>query len=263
MRVRIIFELKNRGGWVPFHHQFLLSEFLQDIIDKTDGKYIDYTRYNFSGLKGQTKIGKNGLHFYSNKVTLVFSSPEKEFIDSILKELFKQKEVEVGKLELVPESVEIEKEPKFDGNTKFICISPIVLATPDTEIGQSKQFIMPTDDLFSDLLYESTMNRMEEAPEFDDVDFADFHKFQVDPDRKYLEKIRINEKKFSRIYPVYVMPGDKSEVRGYTFPFIFYVDPRVQKFVFETGFGELTNRGFGMLDIANVDPVGRAKPYEF
>lgn len=262
MRVRLIFELKNRGGWVPFHHQFLLAEFLEGIKSNIDPIYKDYTRYNFSGIKGQTKVGKNGLHFYSNKVTLVFASPEKDFIDAMLKHVFAQKEIVLGKLELVPEYAEIEKEPTFEEHTKFICISPLVIAMPDTEIGASKQFINPTEDSFSDLLYEATMNRMETAPEFKDEDLTKFFKFQVDPDRRYLDKIRASEKKFSRIYPVY--PGnEKKEVRGYTFPFTFYVDKSVQKYVFETGFGELTYKGFGMLDIANVDPVGRAKKYEF
>ncbi len=262
MRVRLIFELKNRGGWVPFHHQFLLAEFLEGVKANIGAEYKNYDRYNFSGLKGQTKVGKNGLHFYSNKVTLVFASPEKEFIDKMLKEVFSKKELSIGKLDLVPEYVEIEKEPTFEDHTKFICISPLVIAMPDTEIGASKQFINPPEDQFSDLLYESTMNRMEVAPEFENDDLAQFFKFQVDPDRKYLDRIRANEKKFSRIYPVYIA-GDKQEVRGYTFPFTFYVDKRVQKFVFETGFGELTYKGFGMLDIANVDPIGRAQKYEF
>lgn len=262
MRVRVIYELKNRGGWVPFHHQFLLSDYIEEIIKKELPQYSDFQKYNFSGLKGQTKIGKNGLHFYSNKVTLVIASSEKVFIDNLLKGIFTQKDVAIGKLILEPESVEIESEPDITEQTKFICISPLVITPFDSEIGASKQFLNPTEDAFSDLLYESTMYKLEDEASFSEEEIANYFKFQVDPDRKYLAKIRASEKKFSRIYPCY--EGDtKHEVRGYTFPFILYVDKKVQKFIFETGFGEYTHKGFGMLDIANVDPIGRAKPYEF
>ena len=262
MRVRIIFTLNNRGGWVPFHHQYLLSDLMENVLQKDAKEYVDFEWYNFSGLKGQTKVGKQGLHFYSSKVTLVLSSIDKGFIDAVLKGIFTRKEIEIGKISLTPDSVELEKKPDLTDETKYICISPLVIADPNTEIGSTKQFVDPTDDLFSDLLYESTMTRLDQNPDFTSEEIESYFKFQVDPDQKYLAKIRASEKKFSRIYPAFI--GDKQvEVRGYTFPFTFYVDSKVQEFIFNCGFGEFAKKGFGMLDLANVDPVGRAAKYEF
>ena len=80
-------------------------------------------------------------------------------------------------------------------------------------------------------------------------------------DKGYLDKIRASEKKFSRVYPVY-LSEEKAEVRGYTFPFTLYADKTIQKFIFETGFGEHSQKGFGMLDIANADPIDRVQPYK-
>ncbi|WMJ74923.1 CRISPR-associated endoribonuclease Cas6 [Cytophagaceae bacterium ABcell3] len=263
MRVRIIFGLTNKGATVPFHHQFLLANLIQSLVDRTGGKYQNFNMFNFSGLKGQTKVGKEGLHFYSNKVTLVLSSPEEEFIRSFVDVLFKQPQVEIGKLLLVPLNVETEAAPDLSsGEVKYICISPLVIINPLPEGADAKKFISPLMDVFSDMLYESTMFRMEKSGMFTTEEIASFYKFQVLPDKNYLSKIKEEEKKFARIFPVF-HNREKYEVRGYTFPFTLYADPKVQQFVWDCGLGIFTYKGFGMVDLANADPNQRTIPYEF
>ena len=117
MRVRIIFILKNKGAFVPFHHQFLLAQLVKGIILKGGSdEFRDFSFYNFSGLKGQTKISRNGLHFFSNRVTLVFSCMNKKFVDSFIDEMFKMPHIEVGNLVLIPEEFYLQR--------VFSCISP-------------------------------------------------------------------------------------------------------------------------------------------
>ncbi len=261
MRVRIIFILKNKGAFVPFHHQFLLAQLIKGIIIKGgEEKYRDYLHYNFSGLKGQTKISRNGLHYFSNRVTLVFSCLNKQFLDYVIVELFKLANIEVGNLVLIPESVEIEANPTFQEEMKYICISPIVLIKPSFNDSESKRFINPQSDEFSDILFESTILRMQALGKYSESQLAGFSKFQLIPDEEYLRKIHETQKKFARIYPVYDQDV-KYEVRGYTFPFTLYAAHEVQEFVFTEGIGSFTHKGFGMLDIANSDPSQRTTPY--
>ena len=263
MRVRIIFILKNKGGNVPFHHQFLLAQLIKGILIRGgEDRYKDYGFYNFSGLKGQTKISRNGLHFYSSRVTLVLSSINQDFIDYFLKELFKFPQIEVGNLVLVPEEVEKEEQPKFEESMKYICISPLVLIIPSFHDNEGKKFISPEDDEFSDRLYEATIQRMSELGYYDEKQLSSFYKFQLVPDKKYLAKIQESQKKFARIYPVFDQDV-KYEVRGYTLPFTLYAAAEVQEFVFKCGLGAYTHKGFGMLDLANIDPASRTVKYEF
>jgi CRISPR-associated endoribonuclease Cas6 len=262
LRVRIVFGLTNKGAAVPFHHQYLVSGLISSLLEKSDSKFSKFTDYNFSGLKGQTKVGKEGLHFYSSKITLVFSSPNEEFLQFLLNQLFKYTQVEIGKLQLVPLSVEKENMPQVSEEVKFICISPMVIINPLDPSIDPKKFINPMLDTFSDLLYDNTMTRMEESGRFSPEELSDFFKFQVVPDKVYLTKIKEEEKKFARIFPIF--EGEtKYEVRGYTFPFILYAHEKVQQFVFDLGMGMFTHKGFGMLDIANADPNQRTTPYEF
>jgi CRISPR-associated endoribonuclease Cas6 len=219
--------------------------------------------YNFSGLKGQTRVSRRGLHYYSSRVTLVFSSLDKEMIDYFLTNIFKNNLLEIGELVVSPEAIEEEKLPQFYNPNKYICISPLVLLNILDEDMSSKDFILPDSDQFSDFLYESTMYRMEHSGLFSSEEIASFYQFQVIPDMQYIEKLKKESKKFARIYALYddYTQDPSAEVRGYTFPFSLYAHPQVHDFIFNCGFGEATMEGYGMLDIANEDPLVRCVPY--
>ncbi len=261
MRARIVFLLKNRGAYIPFHHQFLIAQVLKGITLKGgDPKFASFNIYNFSGLKGQTKPSRKGLHYYSTRVTLVVSSLNKDFIDYLLLHMFQLPQIEIGGLILQPEKVEVENLDAVDECDKFICISPMVLMEPKIMDESSKEFIDPEKDEFSDFVYDVTLQRMESCSLFDSDKLSSFNEFQVVPDKEYLDKLNNSNKKFSRIYPLYDQDV-KFEVRGYTFPFMLYAAPEVKSFVFLNGIGALTHKGFGMIDIANQDPNVRAEGY--
>lgn len=214
--------------------------------------FADYQQFNFSGLKGQIKISRKGLHFFSSKITLVFSAADKEFLDYFLGVLFAQKDLVIGNLQLVPEAVENEDPVTISDSVKFLCISPIVLLPGSFNDDSAKRFIPPEEDEFSDLLYDSTIARMEASGKFSAEQLATFYKFQVVADKDYLSRIQSSHKKFARIYPLYDSDV-KFEVRGYTFPFTMYAPQPVQQFVYEHGIGYFSHKGFGMLDVASND----------
>jgi CRISPR-associated endoribonuclease Cas6 len=262
LRTRIIFSLKNRGAYVPFHHQYLLAQVIKGLLVFGQRKdYVDYTHFNFSGLKGQTKVSRKGLHYFSSKVTLVFACQDKEFHDYLLARLFEQKDIVVGNLHLAPESVEAEDPVQMREEAKFLCISPIVVIPASFNDERGKKFVSPESDEFSDLLYESTIQRMEGTGRYTQEQLTSFYKFQIVPDHEYIQRIQSSHKKFARIYPLY--DNDiKFEVRGYTFPFTLYAAREVQSFIYENGLGYFTYKGFGMLDVSTNDSIQRAAQQE-
>ncbi|MEH0153902.1 CRISPR-associated endoribonuclease Cas6 [Limibacter armeniacum] len=257
MRIRVIFSLKNKGAVLPFHHQKLIWNLAKEILGP--GFPLEDQSFCYSGLKGQTKVGREGLHYFSKRVTIVFSSADKVFINLLIQKTFEQPHLTLGNLVLIPEKVEEEVAPEYQEHMKFLCISPLVIRNERSNT-RNKEFIFPTTDEFSDLLYESTMFRMEKSGKFSAEEISSFFRFQIIPDSKYLERITKSEKKFARIYTL-IIDGSIKEIRGYTFPFEFYADPTVQRFIFENGFGELTNHGFGMLDVPQDTPPERRVIY--
>ena len=262
MRVRYIFQLISRGAYVPFHHQYLLAQTLRGILVKGGDKaFFNSTGYNFSGLKGQTRISRKGLHFFSSRVTLVVSSGDDALLEYLTASLFKQKELMIGCLQLIPESKENEAVPEFSSRAKFLCLSPLVSLPGVFNEEEGKRFIAPGSEEFSDLLYEHTLERMAESGRYTNEDLAAFSKFQIVPDAGYLKRIESDHKKFSRIYPMF--DSDiRYEVRGYTFPFTLYGAPEVLSFVFENGLGRYAHKGFGMLDLADDDKISLDQPKE-
>jgi CRISPR-associated endoribonuclease Cas6 len=249
--------LKNRGAYVPFHHQYLIAQFIKGVlVFGSNPDYRNFSLFNFSGLKGQTKISRKGLHFYSSKVTLVFACTDKPFLDYFMDQLFKMRDIMVGNLQLSPESYENEDAVTVGQETKFLCISPIVLLPAIFNDEGSKRFISPSTDEFSDLLYDSTISRMEASGKYSPEALTSFYKFQLVADQDYLQRLQDSHKKFARIYPLY--DNDvRFEVRGYTFPFKLYAATEVQQFIYENGLGHYTAKGFGMLDLANNDAIQR------
>jgi len=237
---------------LPFHHQHLIAGLIDDLLqnstDFAKDENLLIRRLNFSGVKGQTKVGKSGLHYCSNKVTLVLSSDTPRYIELLINELFRKRYILIGKLNVSPEKVEEEEFSQLTSQTKFLCISPIVLSTkPEENIEEISLY----SDVLSDLLYDSTMQKIESLGLFKGESLESFSNFQVVPDQEYISKALNNNKKISRLYRIKDRNGEKQEYRGYTFPFKLYAHEKIQKLVLECGFGEFADLGFGMLDVVN------------
>jgi CRISPR-associated endoribonuclease Cas6 len=256
MRIRIIFQLLNQGGIVPFHQQALLSSFVHDFLPS---RLSPSDTWTFSGLKGQTKVTAKGLYYNSQKVTLVFSTPSRELAEAFVNAIFTNGIFGLAGLELQPIQV-LEEIVAFEGDSvKYICISPLVVLAegfPDPEL---KQFISPASGSFADLLYESTMSRMEKAG-VPLHNAAENSFFNFRPDEEYLHRAKETDKKYSRIYALEGF-GNYSELRGYTLPFYLDAAPEIHEFIFNSGLGEATRYGFGMVDLA--DRTGKTQTREF
>jgi CRISPR-associated endoribonuclease Cas6 len=262
MRVRLVFQVINRGGLLPFHHQRLLSEFIKSTIRGSQDPFYGSAFYNFSGLKGQAKVTRDGLFYDSSKVTFVLSAVEPGFIERFIEALFNYSQIYLGTLLLRPHQVFVEKVNFDNGTSKFVCISPLVVISEGLPQIEIKKFISPTDSTFNDLLYESTMSRMERSGFFTQEEINNFSDFYFEPELEYLQKAKIAEKKFSRIYHSR-HKGSEIEVRGYTLPFILHAHPKVQDFVFHSGLGEETEEGFGMVDFADRAHFTNIIPFQF
>jgi len=229
-----------------------LFRFFKGLIKKCGKEeYRDFKHYNFSGLKGQTTVSKTGLHFYSSKITVVFSCSSKDFIDSIIEVLFSLPEIKLNGLTIIPHSVELENDVEFGEEVKYICLSPLVLLTPEFSSDSGKKFIHPESNEFLDHLSSALLVKNE---------LNDFCGFVFYPDKNYLKKLEDKGKKYSRVYPIYDQDVPY-EVRGYTFPFTLKGSPKLHQYLFECGLGLFNDKGFGMLDLAEVTPGSQTVPY--
>ena len=77
MRIKISF-LKVHGGsgTVPLHHQKIISSFMDEVIRELPSAS---PFFNFSSLKGTSKVQNGQIRFLSSKVSLVISAAQDDF----------------------------------------------------------------------------------------------------------------------------------------------------------------------------------------
>lgn len=241
MRVKISFlREQNSSNSIPLHHQKLLAVSLQEFVDPITS---DKSMFNFSSLKGTTKIQNGFMRILSTKVTLVISGPNKEFVEQLVHSIFTRPFISVGKMNLVPKSFEIIPDPEFNTKMRYLCISPLILADPRLEPEKSQEQIDPSSQAFSDILYNHLLDRMEKAG-FPEDKLNDFAEFEASPDKDYVAKINETGKKYARYYKCM----DGHSMLGYLLPFTLHAHPDVHKFIWECGMGVLNEQGYGMID---------------
>lgn len=249
MKVKIILNKQSKYGLVPFNHLNELYNLILSIIEnkssifepilKPYAKTIkDFTLFTFSGIKGFSKVENNALNFQSKKLSWVISSPVEGFVDKILDELFRMPVIKVGDILVNPIQTEVIPAPSFHKAIKYLSLSPLILQKDDHNI------YSPESETFSDKLFETTIRRMIEFYG-DSLPYNHMTEFQFIPDKEYLERMKNQKKEVVRDYDT-VKYG---KVKTYLMPFVLYAHPKIHEFVWDTGIGDVTEEGFGGVDV--------------
>ena len=102
MRIKLSFlKVHGSAGTVPLHHQKIISALMDEVI--RDIPNSD-SFYNFSSLKGTSKIQNGQIRFLSSKVTLVVSAAQEGLAKEWVERLFDKRLVSFAKLTLVPKA---------------------------------------------------------------------------------------------------------------------------------------------------------------
>ena len=242
MRVKISFSKDNSASSsIPLHHQKLLSATLHELASSFS---LDPVPFNFSSLKGTSRIQNGFMKFLSTKVTMVLSSSDEAFLNKLIDEIFSRPYITIGKMNLIAKGQDLIPDPAFQQRMRYLCISPVVLVDPSVNSEKAQETINPVSNLFSDALYNSTLDRMEQAG-YSEAQLASYAEFEIRPDREYMEKINDSGKKFARFYK----SNAGNTMMGYLLPFTLHAHTDVHRFIWQNGLGVLTNEGYGMLDL--------------
>lgn len=249
MKVKIILNKQSKYGLVPFNH---LNELYNLILNIIENKYSvfepiiqpyaksakEFTLFTFSGIKGFSKVENNALNFQSKKLSWVISSPVDGFVDKLLDELFRMSVIKVGDILINPIQTEMIPAPNFHKAIKYLALSPLVLQK------EEQNAYPPDSETFSDKLFETTIRRMIQFYG-DSLPYNHMTEFQFIPDREYTERMKNQKKEIVRDYDT-VKYG---KVKTYLMPFVLYAHPKIHEFVWDTGIGDITEEGFGGVDV--------------
>lgn len=248
MRIKIIFvKTFQSTNLLPLHHQITLSRSLSEFMDRDrDSK----TLYTFSTIKGSSNVQDGKISFLTNKLSLVISSNNENFLKSTVSRIFEKHVVKIGKMLLIPKQQQVIEMPEFKTEMKYVCLAPFVLIDSEKEPERSETIIEPTTQEFSDLLFNTTMQRMQAAG-FSEEELKSFETFEAIADTEYLKKIVENNKRFARFYRN--IAGQT--MVGYLLPFTLHAHTKVHEFICDTGLGLYTLEGYGMIDVVHQNPI--------
>ncbi len=253
MRIKITFVRTFKSpNLMPLHHQMVLNRSLAPFIERGgDGKIL----YAYSTLKGSSNVQSGNITFLNTKVNLILSSNNEEFLKATVDKMFEKHVVKIGKMLLMPKQQQVIEMPVYTSEMKYVCLSPFVIIDSGKEPDRAETIIDPTTQEFSDMLFNITMKRMNEAG-FTEEELKNFETFEAIADAEYLKKIVENNKRFSRFY----RNLDGQTIIGYLLPFTLHAHPKVQEFICDTGIGLYTLEGYGMVDVVGDKPTPVAIP---
>jgi len=245
MKVRFHFKRIGKGNAVPVYHQYLMAVQIREWIHAAfqDSYDSEFELYTFSSLKGLNKCESNLLFFHTNQVHIMISSPHETWLQKLADYIMTRPSFQVHEMTLTPESYETAYAPPMEWETRYVSMSPMVLFDPRHLEDAPIELLNPYSAQFSDLLFETLLDRMESFKQRQ-YDFDLYSKFQIVPDAKYIEKLKVQKKKLGRVLEAHNM-----KVKAYLFPFTLYAHPDVQNFVYDAGIGALGSEGFGCLDL--------------
>jgi CRISPR-associated endoribonuclease Cas6 len=242
MRIKISFVRdQNSSNSIPLHHQKLLSSALHERVSSFS---LEPLPFNFSSIKGTSRIQNGYMRFLSTKVTMVISAADADFCNKIVDEIFSRPYLTIGKLNIMPRFKEIIADPPITKRMRYICISPLILFDPKIDQAKAQELINPNTKEFADALYNVVMDQMEKAG-YTEEQLAQYAEFESQPDKEYVEKVQDSGKKFARFYKC----SEGFTMLGYLLPFTLYAHPDVHDFIWKNGIGVLNNEGYGMVDV--------------
>jgi CRISPR-associated endoribonuclease Cas6 len=233
MRVKI--SLKGEGR-IPFNYNLALAGAVYTSIKRVDTDLAykihsstNYKYFTFSLLQiPERKISKKGIYVKGNAYFLV-SSPIKQIVTSLVEGILETPEVRIDTVHFVVESVEVLKNPVFNGRAIFSTVSPIIVRTAKEKNGKlTIHDLYPTDTKFYENLKSNLVKKYKNLYNEDKENISFSKPFST----KFM-RIQIKNTYHRASLMVFEAEGDHELLElGY-----------------ETGFGEKNSMGFGMVKI--------------
>jgi len=256
MRLKIKVKLEKTGD-IPFNYQYQLHAALYQIIRKSsldystflhDTGFIDekknlklftFSRCYFKDIK-LTKYGFSKV----NQFQFYFSTPIEKSLEHLVLGIFSDQTFSLqfgkNKFTCYIEHVETMKEPEFKNEMKFLCLSPVAIAS--------------NDEKYSGKHYLDYMNPDERAGFVEGIKLNLMRKYKL----VAKENLKSNSFDFS-FDPEYIIKRQGKIKKNIKFknnriiamdaPFTISTNPELIKIGYECGLGSENSAGFGMIGI--------------
>ncbi len=243
MRIEIKLRPAEEGTILPFNYNYeVYSQIIEkiylvspELAREVETSHADHFTFSRIMVRKRELLPDAGIRVLSDDVSLYVSSHSPELIKAVAEGFLDDPLLKIGNAAFIADNVKVLKEPEIKNEVLFSTLSPIMVRTVKFVNGRMKIWdLYPSDEMFFDKLrkvmlmrYSAIYGHMPEDKEF-----------------------KLEVLKFK---PVRILVRD-TYFRSSLMVFRYTGSVELARFGYETGFGEKTRYGFGMVKVIDSEP---------
>lgn len=241
MRLKILLKSEKGKLEIPFNYNHILSaiiynkiadlEFANKIHSSKSYKYFTFSQINvhrFRMLK-DSFLSQNGT------IDFMISSPDDYFVKSLVEGFLNDLSIDFIGNKLIIRKVELLPVPEINDKIRVETLSPIISRTQKEVNGKLKIIDLAPGDHFFKNLENNLINKYKKFNNIEET----YKKIKI-----YSEMRKVKSKRIS------IDTGDKKTFhRAYMMDLILEGDKELLKFAYDSGVGEKSAQGFGMVNL--------------
>ena len=250
MRIKITCDI-GEGIRLPINYNYFLTGVIYQFLRESDPEYAQFLHqdgyelenrhfklFTFSQLMAKRReIRGDRIHFRS-PLTWYVSSSQEPFLQNFAAALMQTGILQIERQRLRVENVEVLRQPHFERQMTFRCLSPITMSTVRERADKLvTHYCLPDDPQFSELVRQNLIRKYEAVHQQPPEEKS----FAMTFDQGYIDKRK------GRVTRLVDYKGIK--IRGVVSPFHVIGAPELIHIGYECGFGDKNSMGFGMADV--------------
>ena len=240
MRTKITFKSEDPVK-IPFNYNYILSSLIYRNINDEDLTYElhssnSYKFFTFSQLEIQeAKRIPEGFISENGTISFIISSPNENFLESILKGFIENLTVNLIGQKLKVEKLELIPKPQFSEKMEFRTQSPIITRIKKEIDGKTQIWDLSPGEEFNKQLEK---NLIKKYLKFNNLGKTN-KEIKIYSEMKRVKRRRISIKK----------DGITTYHRAYFMDIILEGNKELIEFAYDTGLGEKNSMGFGCIKV--------------
>ena len=250
MRIKITCDI-GEGIRLPINYNYFLTGVIYQFLRESDPEYAQFLHqdgyelenrhfklFTFSQLMAKRReIRGDQIHFRS-PLTWYVSSSQEPFLQNFAAALMQTGILQVERQRLRVRDVEVLRQPHFERQMTFRCLSPITMSTVRERADKLvTHYCLPDDPQFSELVRQNLIRKYVAVHQQPPGEKS----FAMTFDQEYIDKRK------GRVTRLVDYKGIK--IRGVVSPFHVIGAPALIRVGYECGFGDKNSAGFGMVEI--------------
>ncbi len=250
MRIKITCDIGD-GIRLPINYNYFLTGVIYQFLRESDPEYAQFLHqdgyelenrhfklFTFSQLMAKRReIRGDQIHFRS-PLTWYVSSSQEPFLQNFAASLMQTGILQIERQRLRVRDVEVLRQPHFERQMTFRCLSPITMSTVRERADKLvTHYCLPDDPQFSELVRQNLIRKYEAVHQQPPEEKS----FAMTFDQEYIDKRK------GRVTRLVNFKGTK--IRGVVSPFHVIGAPKLIHIGYECGFGDKNSMGFGMADV--------------